>query len=293
MAIIMDRPEHSPSLVATSRSATSTARTNVGSGERQLSLIAGAAAVVVGLARRDPRGLLLSAIGSGMIYRGATGYCGLYASLGVDTATSIKKSRGNWSGVTIARSFLVDRSPADLYAFWRDFENLPAIMSHLKSVSVLDDRRSRWTVNAPTVAGGSVTWDAEIIEDRPNERISWASLPSSDVQNDGSVEFRRASRKPWYGSPSSNAICPASRNSGQIGDENLRNQPGVTNSRGSAHLNARWKSVTLSRQMASHVALVRSASVDWCTDPFRFKVANLKGRTMKAAGLVCALQGEC
>jgi len=92
----------------------------------------------------------------------------------------------------VVKSFLVDRSPRDLYTFWRNFENLPTIMSHLQSVSVLDDRHSHWTAEAPTIAGGSVEWDAEIVEDRPNEKISWASLPGSELENEGSVEFRRA-----------------------------------------------------------------------------------------------------
>jgi uncharacterized membrane protein len=164
----------------------------VGNGERQVSLIAGVAAAAIGLARRDLPGLLLSAIGAGMVYRGATGHCGVYQAIGLDTAEGSEESRPGWSGLSIAKSFLIDRSPEDLYCFWRDFENLPVIMSHLKSVEVLDDRRSRWTVDAPLIAGGSLTWDAEILEDLPNKKISWASLPGGDVANDGSVEFQKA-----------------------------------------------------------------------------------------------------
>lgn len=90
----------------------------------------------------------------------------------------------------VRKSVTISRSPEELYRFWRNFENLPRFMAHLESVQVLDDKRSHWVVKAP--AGSSVAWDAEIIEDRPNELIAWRSLPGADVDNSGSVKFQRA-----------------------------------------------------------------------------------------------------
>jgi uncharacterized membrane protein len=92
----------------------------------------------------------------------------------------------------VTAAFLIDKPREQLYAVWRDFENLPAIMSHLESVHVIDETHSHWVATAPKIAGGSVEWDAEIVEDRPNERIAWRSLPGADVDNNGSVEFTRA-----------------------------------------------------------------------------------------------------
>lgn len=81
--------------------------------------------------------------------------------------------------------------PADeLYRYWRDFANFPRFMRHLNRVEVLDARRSRWTATAP--AGMSVTWDAEIVQDRDGEWLAWRSLPDSQVQNRGSVRFTPA-----------------------------------------------------------------------------------------------------
>ena len=78
--------------------------------------------------------------------------------------------------------------PADeLYAFWRDFENLPRFMEHLESVTVLTPLRSRWTAHAP--AGTRVSWEAEIHNEIPNQLIAWRSLPGADVPNAGSVHF--------------------------------------------------------------------------------------------------------
>ena len=90
----------------------------------------------------------------------------------------------------VEESVTIDRSPAELYAFWRNFENLPRFMNHLKSVEVKDGNRSHWEGKGPL--GVSVTWDAEIIADHPNELISWQSVPGSNIDNAGSVRFEPA-----------------------------------------------------------------------------------------------------
>ena len=41
------------------------------------------------------------------------------------------------------------RRPADLYEFWRNFENLPRFMDHLESVITSGDGRSHWVAKAP------------------------------------------------------------------------------------------------------------------------------------------------
>ena len=87
-------------------------------------------------------------------------------------------------------SIEVDRTPEELYGFWRDLPNLPQVMPHLKSVQVLDATRSHWVAAGP--AGTQIEWDSEIIDDRPNERIAWRSLDGSTVFNAGSVQFQRA-----------------------------------------------------------------------------------------------------
>jgi uncharacterized membrane protein len=92
--------------------------------------------------------------------------------------------------VHVKEQITIGLPPEELYRFWRDFQNLPVFMEHLQSVRVIDDRRSRWTARAP--AGSSVEWEAEITEDRPNERISWRSTADADVPNSGSVRFAPA-----------------------------------------------------------------------------------------------------
>jgi len=92
-------------------------------------------------------------------------------------------------GIKVEKSVVIRKPPEVLYHFWRNFENLPEIMDHLKSVTVLDGRRSHWVAKAP--AGTTVEWDAEIIKDLQNELISWKSLEGADVDNTGSVHFDR------------------------------------------------------------------------------------------------------
>jgi uncharacterized membrane protein len=92
--------------------------------------------------------------------------------------------------VRVRKSILVNRSPDDVYQFWRDFQNLSRFMSHIESVQVIDDRRSHWRAKGP--AGKTIEWEPEILEDRPNELIAWRSLEESDLQHFGSVRFEHA-----------------------------------------------------------------------------------------------------
>lgn len=91
----------------------------------------------------------------------------------------------------VARSIEIARPRAELYRFWRDFENLPKFMDHLESVRVLDERRSHWETKGSL--GKRYAWDAEIVTDRPEEVISWRSV-DGDVKNAGSVRFEPAAR---------------------------------------------------------------------------------------------------
>lgn len=165
---------------------------NVGSKERIASGAAGSALALLGLARRDLPGLLIAGLGGALIYRGATGHCHLYETVGLDTASRQEKERQAHRGIHVTQSSLIDRTAEELYTWWRDFANLPRIMTHLESVRVLDDRRSHWVATAPRLAGGRVEWDAEITADEPNARIQWRSLPGSDVEHRGEVRFAAA-----------------------------------------------------------------------------------------------------
>jgi uncharacterized membrane protein len=94
--------------------------------------------------------------------------------------------------VHIETSIAIDKSPEELYAFWRDFKNLPLFMKNLESVTVLDKLNSHWV--AKGIGAAKVEWDAEIHSEKENELIAWRSLENADVVNAGSVRFQNGAK---------------------------------------------------------------------------------------------------
>ncbi|MDP9208744.1 MAG: SRPBCC family protein [Actinomycetota bacterium] len=76
---------------------------------------------------------------------------------------------------------------AQVYAYWRDFSNFSSFMPDVEEVTVTGPSTSHWKVSGPL--GKSVEWDAEIVEDIPNQRIAWKSVGDADVDNAGAVRF--------------------------------------------------------------------------------------------------------
>lgn len=167
---------------------------NVQGAERTASLVGGAALLAAGMLGGTKTRAFTSVAGGALLFRGLLGYCPVKHGLLGDESEGSGQARSavmdHDEGITVEKSVTVRRSPEELYQYWRAFENLPAIMDHLKSVEVLDDTRSHWVAKAP--AGTDVEWDAEIINDVPNELIGWRSLPDSGVANAGSVHFSEA-----------------------------------------------------------------------------------------------------
>ncbi len=61
------------------------AKVNVGPNERAASTVGGAVLAGLGVSHGGLMGLALAAVGAGLIYRGQTGHCSLYAATGVNT----------------------------------------------------------------------------------------------------------------------------------------------------------------------------------------------------------------
>jgi uncharacterized membrane protein len=176
-------------------------RQNVAAVERIGSVALGAALVTYGLRRRGPAGIAATLLGGAFLERGATGHCHVYQALGVSTGSAAavldRPQRADVTGrsatvnarkaIKVERNVTIQRSAAELYAFWRNFENLPRFMQHLVSVKVLSPTRSHWVAKGP--AGMTVEWDAELVNDLPDTLIAWKSLPGADVPNAGSVHF--------------------------------------------------------------------------------------------------------
>jgi len=138
--------------------------------QRWGTVIGGSALAIYGLTRRSPVGLALATLG------------------GVVAVTGAKTN--NFREPATQSSVLVNCSPQEAYRFWHNFEEFPLFMHHLESVSEIGDGRSRWIAMGPM--GTKFRWDAEIVNDQPNQSISWRSLPGSDIEVDGYVEFKPA-----------------------------------------------------------------------------------------------------
>ena len=166
---------------------------NVGDAERWASVLGGGALAVYGLTRGNLPGVALALLGASLVYRGTTGHCYAYDAAGISTAPA-ESDNPNISvpagrGIKVEKSLTINRPVEELYRFWRNFENLPRVMSHLESVDDMGDR-SHWVAKGP--AGTTVEWDAEVYNEKENELIAWRSLDGADVDNAGSVHFKAA-----------------------------------------------------------------------------------------------------
>ncbi len=175
---------------------------NVAQPERIGSVALGAALITYGLRRRDASGIIIGLLGAAFVHRGATGHCNVYQALGVSTgsAEAVLVRRPGISGraatvnarkaIKVERAVTIERPRAELYAFWRDFTNLPSFMEHLVSVTTHGANESHWVAKAP--AGSTVEWDATIVNEVPGTIIAWKSIGHPDVNNAGAVNFSDA-----------------------------------------------------------------------------------------------------
>lgn len=108
-------------------------------------------------------------------------------------ATAVTRSRRaarREGALTLTAAVTVARPREEVYARWRQLEDLPAFMAHLDSVTATGPRTSRWRATAPF--GRTVEWDARITADIPGERLAWRSLDTSAIGNEGEVRFSPA-----------------------------------------------------------------------------------------------------
>jgi uncharacterized membrane protein len=82
---------------------------------------------------------------------------------------------------------MINRPAAELYQYWKNFENFPRFMKHVESVSKTDDNTWHWEAKAPL--GMTVEWDGILTSDIESQRIGWQSAEGADIPNSGVVEF--------------------------------------------------------------------------------------------------------
>ena len=144
---------------------------------------------------RSRQGLPLALAGGVLLYRAVTDRWPLADWRDLDTSGARREratSVPHGTGIKVERSVFVNAEPDEIYRFWRNLENLPRFMSQLISVQQLVVKRSRWTMGS--LAGTRFEWDAEIINEIPDELLAWRSLEGADLDHAGSVLFEKAAR---------------------------------------------------------------------------------------------------
>ncbi len=76
-----------------------------------------------------------------------------------------------------------------LYTMWRDVTNAPKFQEYVVSVQPVSATRSTWTFGDPEDAEGKrVSYDTEVYEDVPGEKIAWRSVDTT-FEEHGEVQF--------------------------------------------------------------------------------------------------------
>jgi uncharacterized membrane protein len=128
------------------------------------------------------------AIKRGLSHRANGKGTGIIADRGSDT----RQQLGGARGIHVEHSVTINRPVAEVYRFWRNFENLPKFMQHLEQVAMRDGGISHWVARGP--GGMKVEWDARIINEIENKVIGWQSLEGSRVSTAGAVNFDESDR---------------------------------------------------------------------------------------------------
>ncbi len=164
-----------------------TSRVNVGFVERLLSAAAGGVLLYLGMRRgaKPAATVGYSVVGGSLLLRGASGYCPLNEMLGRNSA------KEQLEPIEITETFTIYRPVKEVYAYWRQLENLPRFMQHLERVEQLDERHSHWEARIPGGLG-TVAWEAVILTEHPNRLLAYQSMPGSMVDHAGRVIFREA-----------------------------------------------------------------------------------------------------
>ena len=108
-----------------------------------------------------------------------------------DDAPGFTARRGFGKYEVSGRTVTIRRPRGELYAFWRDFQNLARVMENVERVQPTGgDGRAVWTIKAP--AGTTVDVETEIAREVENEIIAWRSVEGSDIDTEGRVMFEDA-----------------------------------------------------------------------------------------------------
>lgn len=141
--------------------------------QRALAGAGGAAMSMYGYIRGGLKGMVICALGGALVARAT-------ANEGLGTAL-----RGH--GILVEKTISVDAPVEQVFAYWRDLENLPRWMSHVREVRALGDGRYHWRVDGP--AGVPVEWESEMLNVEENREMTWHTVGDAQVGHVGRIRF--------------------------------------------------------------------------------------------------------
>ena len=175
---VVDNPQDIPALQSSTSSQQSslTTQSNWSPATRLLSSVGGSLLTLYGLTRKGVAKPVLSTAGLVLTARGMTN---------LDTRSLLGFGMGE-NGIKVNKAINIFAPIDEVYRFFRNFENFPRFMNHVKAISTQGDV-STWTVVGP--ADSSYQFQSHITQDIPNQLIAWETLPDSEVHSAGFVRF--------------------------------------------------------------------------------------------------------
>jgi uncharacterized membrane protein len=177
---VVDNPQDIPALQTPSTMQQSTlmnqTQRNWSPATRLLSSVGGSLLTLYGLTRRGVAKPVLSTAGMVLTARGLTN---------LDTRSILGLSSGE-NGIRVNKAINIFAPIDEVYQFWRNFENFPLFMNHVKQITTQGEV-SNWKVAGPV--GSTVEFQSRVTQDIPNDMIAWETLPDSQVRSAGFVRF--------------------------------------------------------------------------------------------------------
>ncbi|MEO7741356.1 MAG: SRPBCC family protein [Usitatibacter sp.] len=148
-------------------------RDNWSPAQRALAGACGMSLATIGYFRGGLKGLGMCAMGGALLAR--------------TTANENLGALMKGKGIYIEKTLHIDAPVEQVFAYWRNLENFPQWMSHVREVRYLGSDRFHWAVDGP--AGIPVEWDSELLNVSENREMTWRAVEGSDVDHTGRVRF--------------------------------------------------------------------------------------------------------
>lgn len=150
-------------------------QTNWSPAVRLLSVLAGSAAALYGIRRRDAGGIATAFLGMGFIARGASN---------TEVRRLLRITPREPAELMVQKTVYIEAPLEKALSMWTDLHNLPRFLPGIQEVKDIGEGRSTWTM---TLEDNPVHWEAVMVASK--NAFTWKSQPGSPLANSGTVRF--------------------------------------------------------------------------------------------------------